>query len=162
MLLKIIFPAILQLLGIGVIISEFFIPSGGMLSILSLGLLAYSIYYVFVSLSAFAGYCVITVDLIIVPIVVLYGINVIVKSRVALRSELSSKDGVVSQADDLVQFVGKKGTTVSHLHPSGIALIDERRVDVVTSGEFINKNTAVEVVEVNGNRVIVRAVSSNS
>jgi len=157
MLLKIIFPVVLQLLGIGVLIIEFFIPSGGFLSILSLGLFGYSIYLVFTGLSYTAGYFFIAADIIIIPVVVLIGLNLIIKSRLALKTELSSKDGVVSQSADLMQFEGKHGTTVSHLRPSGIALIDGKRVDVVTAGEFINRNSPVKVVKVTANQIIVRA-----
>ena len=36
--------------------------------------------------------------------------------------------------------------------------IDGKRVDVVTAGKFIDKETKIRVVETSGNRVVVRAV----
>ncbi|WP_238473393.1 NfeD family protein [Desulforamulus profundi] len=44
------------------------------------------------------------------------------------------------------------------LRPAGTALIDGKRVDVVTEGEFIMPGTPVLVVMVEGTRVIVNAV----
>ena len=42
------------------------------------------------------------------------------------------------------------------LRPAGFALIDGERVDVVSDGEPIEAGTAVEVVRVDGNRIVVR------
>jgi len=42
------------------------------------------------------------------------------------------------------------------LRPTGKALIDSRRYDVVSDGDFIEQGTAIEVVEVAGTRIVVR------
>ena len=42
------------------------------------------------------------------------------------------------------------------LRPTGKALIEGRRYDVVSDGDFIEQGTAVEVVEVAGTRIVVR------
>jgi len=52
-------------------------------------------------------------------------------------------------------LVGKHGTTQSPLRPSGIALIDGKRVDVVSEGEFIDRDTAIEVTHTEGARIVV-------
>jgi membrane-bound serine protease (ClpP class) len=51
------------------------------------------------------------------------------------------------------------GTALSHLRPSGMALINGQRVDVVTEGAMIDKGTLIKVVALEGLRVIVRAQS---
>jgi membrane-bound ClpP family serine protease len=53
------------------------------------------------------------------------------------------------------------GTALSHLRPSGMAMIGGRRVDVVTEGAMIDKGTPVRVVALEGLRVVVRAVPSS-
>ena len=57
--------------------------------------------------------------------------------------------------DDLV---GKRGTTKSPLRPYGIAVIDGKRMDVSAVDEFMEPETQIEVVKVQGNRVMVRSV----
>ncbi len=57
-------------------------------------------------------------------------------------------------------LLGQAGTAHSMLRPAGIAVIGSRRVDVVTRGEMIDAGTPVEVVEVEGNRVVVAAKKS--
>jgi membrane-bound serine protease (ClpP class) len=51
------------------------------------------------------------------------------------------------------------GTALSHLRPSGMALINGHRVDVVTEGGMIERGAPVKVVAIEGIRVVVRVVS---
>jgi membrane-bound serine protease (ClpP class) len=55
------------------------------------------------------------------------------------------------------ELLDKSGTALTTLRPSGTALIDGQRVDVVTSGSMIERGAAVRVVAVEGARVVVRA-----
>lgn len=55
--------------------------------------------------------------------------------------------------------VGDKGRTEGPLHPAGKARFGNLLVDVVTQGEFLETDAAVEIVEHRGNRVVVRAVT---
>ncbi len=55
--------------------------------------------------------------------------------------------------------VGKCGEAESFLRPAGIARFEGRRVDVTSEGEFVEKGQPVEIVRIEGNRVIVRAKS---
>jgi len=77
-------------------------------------------------------------------------------NRLVLETETRASEGYVSSSREGNELLGKEGVTVSELRPAGIALIDGRRTDVVTDGEFVAVDQAVEVVEVSGNRVVVR------
>lgn len=50
------------------------------------------------------------------------------------------------------------GTAFTVLRPAGTALINGKRVDVVTEGGLIERDTPVQVVAVEGMRVVVRAL----
>lgn len=54
-------------------------------------------------------------------------------------------------------LLNQSGTALTPLRPSGTAVINGRRVDVVTEGPMIERGTAVKVVAVEGLRVVVRA-----
>ena len=54
--------------------------------------------------------------------------------------------------------LGRTGTALSPLRPAGIADVDGARVDVVSDGEFIEAGAPVEVIRVDGNRIVVRAL----
>lgn len=52
--------------------------------------------------------------------------------------------------------VGTTGVTASALRPSGKAMFGDKYLDVVSDGAYIDHGTAVEVIRVAGNRIIVR------
>lgn len=63
-----------------------------------------------------------------------------------------------SYDDKNSDLVGAVGVAHTPLRPSGTAVVDGRRLDVVTRGELIANKTSVKVVDVHGNRIIVEAV----
>jgi len=58
------------------------------------------------------------------------------------------------------ELLGQQGTAQSTLRPAGKARIGEQLVDVISNGPFINPGTKIEVLQVEGNRVIVSEVST--
>ena len=149
-------PIVLQALGTLVVIAEFFIPSGGFLSIAAAGLFGYSLFLAFAHVSITAGYLFVAADAVLIPTLVLVGVRIIAKGPASLKTTLSQAEGVSSQPAELQLYVGKEGTTVTALHPAGIALIENKRLDVVSSGEYIGKLTPVIVTAVTGNQIVVR------
>lgn len=78
--------------------------------------------------------------------------------KMTLSTKQYSEAGYTAPQADLVMHIGKIGTTLTPLRPSGAAEVFGRRLDVVTGGEFIPAGTAIEVVMVEGSRVVVQAV----
>lgn len=62
--------------------------------------------------------------------------------------------------DGLESLLDKTGEALSDLRPAGYARIDNRRVDVVTQGGLIPKGTKVRVIDIEGNRVVVKELKS--
>lgn len=153
-----ILPVLLQVVGICVIIAEIFIPSLGILTIIALAVLFYSVYLVYTGISANMGMIFTGIDIILVPVLLVAGFKILAKSSLSLKQELSKKDGVFSQKQGLESFIEMKGRTVTDLRPAGIAEVDLQRLDVVTDGEYINADTPVVVTGVTGNRIIVEEI----
>lgn len=152
---SLILPLILQIAGILIIIAEVVIPSGGLLSLIAIGLIGYSLYFVFTVMPQSVAMLFVLGDLILIPAAVYLGLKLLVKSPATLSATLSSADGVVSQAPELANYVGKEGESVTDLRPSGMALIDGKRLDVVTRGEYLKKSSEIIVLSVTGNQIIV-------
>ena len=57
---------------------------------------------------------------------------------------------------DFSDLINQTGSAYTNLRPSGKATIGDQRVDVVTEGTMIDKDTPIRVVTVEGNRVVVR------
>lgn len=153
---QLILPLILQALGLGVVVAEIMLPSGGLLSLAAAGLFGYSLYYVFANVSAGAGMAFIVADIIILPIVGIIGLKMLARSPMALRSSLSRKSGVVSYDEKLSEYLGKEGVALTDLRPSGTIRINGNRIDVVSRGDYIDKGEAVIVIKVEGSRVVVK------
>ncbi|MBS3757377.1 MAG: serine protease [Desulfobacterales bacterium] len=151
-----IFPIILQMAGIFVLLAEVILPSGGVLTILAIGCFGYSLYSVFTNVSMAVGMMFVVADIIILPVVLIAGLKLLAYSPAALRKSLKKTDGVTSQSEKLTGYMGRSGKAITHLRPAGTALIEGRRVDVVSRGEFIEREKPVTVIAVEGNRVVVR------
>lgn len=147
---------ILQLVGVVVIIAEIILPSGGILSIVALSVFAYSIFIAFSDISKTVGFAFVAGDLVLIPVLVIVGLKLLARSPVTLRKTLSRKEGVSSQSPELARFIDMQGTAVTNLRPAGMAVIDGKRVDVVTRGEYIEKDVRIMVIAVTGNQIIVR------
>ncbi|WP_412060454.1 NfeD family protein [Rubrivirga sp. IMCC45206] len=79
-------------------------------------------------------------------------------NRLVLAPELSAAEGYTS-ADLGADLVGRTGTALTGLRPSGTVEVDGRRVDVVSEGGFVSAGAAVEVVRARGAVVVVREVA---
>jgi membrane-bound serine protease (ClpP class) len=76
--------------------------------------------------------------------------------RLILETGLAAGEGYASPPETDRSWLGKGGTTVSPLRPSGIADVEGERVDVVSDGEFIEAGAEIVVSRVDGNRIVVR------
>ena len=60
------------------------------------------------------------------------------------------------QEQEYLKLIGKPAITLTPLRPSGIVKVGNVRLDVLTEGEHIEKNTTVTILRVEGMRVFVR------
>ena len=76
--------------------------------------------------------------------------------RLMLNKDLSAGAGYLASAptDDLLGLTGVAG---SALRPAGIGVFGDRRLNVVTRGEFIDKDQPIVVAETHGNRIVVES-----
>jgi len=65
--------------------------------------------------------------------------------------DLQQRESVV----DYRHLLGQRGVTVTQLAPAGKARVGEALVDVLSEGEVVARGTAIRVIEVRGNRVVV-------
>lgn len=50
------------------------------------------------------------------------------------------------------------GVAKSELRPAGKGIFDGRILNVTSEGDYIEGGTRIQIVEVSGNRIVVRAV----
>jgi len=150
-----LFPLVLQLIGVLVVIAEVILPSGGLLSLVAIGIFSYSLYSAYLEAGRTAALVLAGIDVVMLPILIVTAFKMLARSSLTLHTELKRTGGVSSQAADLEKYVGLEGKTITTLRPSGTAILAGHRVDVVSQGDFIEKEADVVVVSVTGNQVIV-------
>lgn len=78
------------------------------------------------------------------------------KSRLVLN-EVATKSET-PESSELSYFIGKTGMAHTPLRPAGIAEFDGVKLNVVSEGDFIDKDTPVRVHRVEGKRIIVTPI----
>ncbi|MFC1549747.1 nodulation protein NfeD [Candidatus Neomarinimicrobiota bacterium] len=75
---------------------------------------------------------------------------------------IESQAAGFSTSIGLEDQIGKEGIAVTDLRPSGWITVNEKRIFVVTEGDYISQNNAVKILSVEGNRVVVRKINKES
>jgi membrane-bound ClpP family serine protease len=84
-------------------------------------------------------------------------------NRMLLEPPSAEEIEHIGEREALVNYdhlLGQPGSAATRLAPSGKALIGDELVDVITAGEFIDRDAPVVVVEVRGNCVVVTSAQA--
>ncbi len=78
-------------------------------------------------------------------------------NRFVLSTSLAPDRALVESTEQTrSRYLGQAGVAVTPLRPTGVALIDGERLEVVTEGEFIATGSRVKVVAMDRRRFFVR------
>lgn len=147
--------------GIVLLVIEIFVPSFGIFAVLGIiGLFSGIILAAYDTGDAIRSLLIALVCSIIVIVVIA---KIFQKrgvwNKFILSDQLTTEEGYIPHTSK-DELLGKKGVAVTPLRPSGTAMIEDERVDVVTNGEYIQAGVPVIVQKVEGTRVVVRKESS--
>jgi membrane-bound serine protease (ClpP class) len=78
------------------------------------------------------------------------------KSRLGRKMVLDHSQAEAISQEDRSALVGRRGVAVTPLRPIGRVRFGSAEVDVMTEGEYIDSGQEVEVMTVEGPRVVVR------
>jgi membrane-bound serine protease (ClpP class) len=150
-------PILLLILGLTLIVLELMFPTLGLLGVVAACCLIGAVAFAFAQDRA-SGIVFLVVTAVSVPAAIMLGFKLLPKSpmgKVLVNEGVSFKDVAAVDRRDRA-LLGREGVVESLLRPAGTAQIDGRRVDVVTRGEPIEIGARVVVIEVEGNRVVVK------
>jgi len=153
---------LLFLLGLILMVIEALVPGFGIFGIG--GIISLIVSIIFVSPSFEAALISLTVAIIGTFVLVLLSLKFLSTrnfwKKIVLGNRLVSEEGYIAPRQDLVDFLNKEGLALTTLRPSGtVELDDGTRLDVISAGDYIEKNSRVRVIKVEGNRMIVRKIS---
>ncbi len=151
---------VLMLVGIGLIIMEMLMPGFGLPGITGGIAMVMGIVFVAQTLTqALLLLLIITVVLALLFFVLLRSVSKgrLSRSRIVLRDAVEETGGYDAflKTEDLL---GKVGTALSLLRPSGVGEFDNQRLDIVSEGAFVPAGTAIRIVRVQGRQIMVEAI----
>ncbi len=152
---------VLSLVGFLLLAAEVFVP-GMILGILGLLCLGGAIAFSYVEFGAYIG----TITLVCVMGAVFVGFigwmmafpHTSIGRRLMLKQNLTR--GVGEKDRPSQPLVGQSGRALTPLRPSGTALINGQKVDVVAESSFVPQDTPIVVILQEGMRIVVRKIVS--
>ncbi|CAM5195883.1 NfeD-like partner-binding protein OS=Ureibacillus acetophenoni OX=614649 GN=SAMN05877842_102251 PE=4 SV=1 [Ureibacillus acetophenoni] len=147
------------IIGFALIIGELFIP-GGIVGVIGAALVIISLLFAGESVVYMAYSILIAMFIAVIGMVIMMkflGKNLHFFSKLVLRDATTTDEGYVSN-ENRYELIGKVGETLTPLRPSGTIQVDKERLDVVSEGSYINSNKKVEIIRVEGSRIVVREI----
>jgi membrane-bound ClpP family serine protease len=150
---------IIFVIGFAFLTFEMFHPGFGVPGVIGLLLLVTGI--LITARNVFEALVMLIILLAIVGLALMMVLHSASKGRLSktliLKDSLNKEEGFVG-TDDMKYFIGKEGVSITVLHPAGTAEFDGVKLDVVTEGNYLDKNTRVKVSEVTGRRIVVKEI----
>jgi membrane-bound serine protease (ClpP class) len=150
---------ILFVIGIGLIIAEFFLP-GGVAGILGLAAILGSLFLASDNIVHMGISILIAISVSILASILMikvFGKKMKIFKKLILTESTKTEQGYVSNKNRL-ELIGLEGYALTALRPSGTIVIEDERIDAVSEGAFILKDAKVRVVKAEGSRIVVREI----
>ena len=145
----------LFIIGLIAITVELFIP-GAIVGLCGAGCVITSIIFAYIYVSNLLGHILLILGVCFIPVFFVSWYKLLSKTF----SVKASEKGFSSARDRLNNMLSEEGIALTTLRPSGIANIKGDKIDVISEGEMISKNTRIKVIDVKGNRIIVKPVKT--
>lgn len=154
-------PTAIFLIGIILLALEIFVIPGfgitgisGIIAILASLLLAFGLENIELAINT-VGIAIIAAAILMVYLTLYVLPKSTFVKKISLEMANKSKAGFSSHKKPDDSLINMEGIVHTTLRPTGIAIIDEQRLDVMTEGDFIEKGGKVKVTRVEGMRIIV-------
>lgn len=153
----------LFVLGLVLLITEIFIPGFGVFGITGIISCVLSIMFAFSDIKqafisiifAFIASC------IIIYLLLKYVIKTPILNKVVLDTKQEESKGYTAFYKDNTNLLGREGIALTPLRPSGLGLFGKEKFDVLSNGKFILKGEKIQIIKVEGNKIIVKQKGSD-
>lgn len=145
--------------GIVLIIIELYIPGMGLFGVAGVGCVLASIFFTLGG--GLKALNILAISLIAAIICFLAIVKYLPSSKLWAKLVLKDAEDTTSgyvTSHDYSSYLNKTGLVITMLRPAGVIEIDGAYLDVVSEGQFIDPGTEVKVVNVSGNRIVVRSI----
>ena len=142
-------------LGAALMIVEVFLPGFGLPGVSGIVLIGAGVAIIWLKAGALTALATLLVVIAVLAVLISYMMRRATEGGAHARIFLREKEELRS-GEDMQVLLGKQGRTTSVLRPAGIGDFDGVRLNVVTEGSFIERDRPIEIVNVDGARIVVR------
>ena len=150
---------ILFVAGIALVVAELYQPGFGIFG--GLGVISLIVGVCLTAKTVLQGIILSAILLVILIILLVIFLALLSRSRLPkkmiLQDENSTEAGFSGMVDRSY-LLGKHGTVLSICRPAGNADFSGEKIDVISRGEFIERGKTVEVIEIEGSRIVVKKI----
>ncbi len=149
---------LLVLAGVLLFLAElFFLPGVGMAGVFALLCLSGGVFAAYFYLGICAGHITLTATLLLCAIAVWVFIKRRTLEKMALKTDITSKVDLLKATNIKI---GDQGICISRLAPMGKVRIKDVEIEAKSQDVFLDDATLIEVVALDGNKVIVRPITT--
>lgn len=148
--------ALLLIAGLSLIVLEIIVMPGLITGILGFLLIISSIVYAFIELGTTGGVFSVLIAL------SMYVALIIAIRKLGLWKKFVLTDETKWKAVNTIEvqnnLIGKEGIALTDLKPTGFIIVEGKKIDASSSGEFIPKNSKVKIISVDGIKITVKKI----
>lgn len=148
--------AIVSLIVVGMVfllLEILVVPGATVVGIVGVGMMIGGVYLSYSQFDPQVGHLTLAATIVFI----FFAIGIALKSKtwkkMMLNEEVKGQVNIVEK--DIIKK-GDEGITVSRLNPMGKALINDEYYEVSSKDDYISENLPIEVVKVEGNKIIVK------
>ncbi len=143
--------------GLLIIMVEIFLVSGTTLIGVAGGVIVVAgVYLAFENHGAQVGSITLAFSAVATGFLMYLGFKAYTSRKFSLNEVL---DTPVESPDMGAAVVGDEGVTVSYLRPNGKAVINGKKIEVYSQGEYIESNLPIKVVKIAENKIFVKKIN---
>lgn len=151
-------PAIFILGAVLLMIELFVVPGFGITGILGITAMFASMFIAFGVSNIVQATTVIFLSLVISITLMIILAKYLPRSKLFSHIALEENTGGYKSSISYDEINGQEGVAHSFLRPAGIISINGKKYDAISNGDFIEKNSKVKVINIEGNKIVVKKI----
>jgi membrane-bound ClpP family serine protease len=160
----IVFAIFLYFMSAALLVTEVFVPSGGLISILSLACVVGGV-AIFFRHSIVAGWVGVGIAAVMIPSCVIFAYKIFPKTRfgkhVLLTPPQREHGDAIPDTEELKKLLGAVGTVVTPMRPVGMCDFSGQKVECVAESGYVEKGKQVKVIRVESTQLTVRVIETS-
>ena len=160
-ILWIVLAVFLYILCAMLLVIEIFVPSFGLLTVISLFCLAGGV-ALFFQMGTTVGWIGVGVALVLIPAVwiIVYKMfpHTSMGKKLILQKVVRARGDAIQDQDQLQQMINRTGVVVTPLRPVGMCEFDGQKLECVSESGYIPANVKVKIIHIEGTQLTVRAM----